>query len=187
MVKRQTGLPVEIHTHNDFGMGVATELTGVVAGAEVVHSCVNGLGERTGNAALEELVVGLQMLLGKNAHDDLHAMMELCRLVAKVANIDPARNKPVIGTGNYIRESGIGVDMVMKKPLAMFATAPQTFNREGEGSLVKKVARRRSLISWSRWVSINSMRIKSRPFCRWLKRKAPRNAACFPTKNSNNR
>jgi methanogen homocitrate synthase len=138
MVKRQTGLPVEIHTHNDFGMGVATELAGVVAGAEVVHSCVNGLGERTGNAALEELVVGLQMLLGKNAHYDLHAMMELCRLVAKVANIDPARNKPVIGTGNYIRESGIGVDMVMKKPLAMFATAPQTFNREGEVVLGKK-------------------------------------------------
>lgn len=53
-VKKLTGLPVEIHTHNDFGMAVATELAAVTAGAEVVHSCINGLGERTGNAALEE-------------------------------------------------------------------------------------------------------------------------------------
>ena len=49
--KATTGIPVEIHTHNDFGMAVATELAAVGAGAEVVHACVNGLGERTGNAA----------------------------------------------------------------------------------------------------------------------------------------
>ncbi len=57
-VKDMTGLPIEIHTHNDFGMGVATELAAVTAGAECVHSCGNGLGERTGNAALEELMLG---------------------------------------------------------------------------------------------------------------------------------
>src|SRR5580693_5289646 len=58
LVKSLTNLPVEVHTHNDFGMAVATELAGVEAGAEVVHSCANGLGERTGNAALEELKIG---------------------------------------------------------------------------------------------------------------------------------
>ncbi|MEM7464439.1 MAG: 2-isopropylmalate synthase, partial [Pseudomonadota bacterium] len=63
-VKKMTGLPIEIHTHNDFGMGVATELAAVTAGAEVVHSCGNGLGERTGNAALEELMLGLHLLYG---------------------------------------------------------------------------------------------------------------------------
>lgn len=55
------GLPVEVHTHNDFGMAVATELAGVAAGAEVIHSCVNGLGERTGNAAAEELMVAMKI------------------------------------------------------------------------------------------------------------------------------
>src|ERR1019366_9244290 len=64
LVKRLTNLPVEVHTHNDFGMAVATELAGVEAGAEVVHSCANGLGERTGNAALEELMVALHVLYG---------------------------------------------------------------------------------------------------------------------------
>ena len=53
LVKSLTKLPVEVHTHNDFGMAVATELAGVEAGADCVHSCANGLGERTGNAALE--------------------------------------------------------------------------------------------------------------------------------------
>ena len=67
-VKKLTGLPIEIHTHNDFGMGVATELAAVTAGAEVVHSCINGLGERTGNVALEELMIGLQMLLGQETN-----------------------------------------------------------------------------------------------------------------------
>jgi isopropylmalate/homocitrate/citramalate synthase len=68
LVKRLTnGLPVEVHTHNDFGMAVATELAGVEAGAEVVHSCANGLGERTGNAALEELIVALHVLYGYDA------------------------------------------------------------------------------------------------------------------------
>ena len=57
-VNDMTGLPIEIHTHNDFGMGVATELAAVTAGAVCVHSCANGLGERTGNAALEELMMG---------------------------------------------------------------------------------------------------------------------------------
>jgi methanogen homocitrate synthase len=61
-VKNLTGIPVEIHTHNDFGMAAATELAAVTAGAEVVHSCANGLGERTGNAALEELMIGLHTL-----------------------------------------------------------------------------------------------------------------------------
>ncbi len=65
-IKTLTGLPVEIHTHNDFGMAVATELAAVTAGAEVVHGCVNGMGERTGNAAIEELMVGLHLLLGFN-------------------------------------------------------------------------------------------------------------------------
>lgn len=137
-VKKLTGLPVEIHTHNDFGMGVATELAAVTAGAEVVHSCVNGLGERTGNAALEELMVGLHILLGFETGYKFDKIMDLCTLAQKLSGVTPARNKPVFGVGNYIRESGIGIDLVMKTPLAMFGTAPQFFGREGEVVLGKK-------------------------------------------------
>ncbi|MEW6335555.1 MAG: 2-isopropylmalate synthase [Thermodesulfobacteriota bacterium] len=137
-VKTLTGLPVEIHTHNDFGMGVATELAAVTAGAEVVHSCVNGLGERTGNAALEELMVGLHILLGIQTNYRFDKIIPLSELVSSLAGVKLATNKPVLGTGNYIRESGIGVDLVMSKPLAMFATAPRLTGREAEIVLGKK-------------------------------------------------
>jgi isopropylmalate/homocitrate/citramalate synthase len=136
--KKLTGLPVEIHTHNDFGMGVATELAAVTAGASVVHSCISGLGERTGNAALEELMVGLHLLLGVETPYQFDRIVSLCKLVEEISGVKPATNKPIIGTGNYTRESGIGVDLVMKNPLAMFATAPQFFGRSGQVVLGKK-------------------------------------------------
>lgn len=137
-VKSLTGLPVEIHTHNDFGMAVATELAAVIAGAEVVHSCVNGLGERTGNAALEELILGLELLLGFQGHYHMDRIMPLSRLVADLSGVRPADNKPVIGDRNYTRESGIGVDLVEKIPLAMFATDPKLTGRQGKVVLGKK-------------------------------------------------
>ena len=137
-VKALTGLPVEIHTHNDFGTAVATELAAVAAGAEVVHSCVNGLGERTGNAALEELMIGLHMLLGFETGYDFEQLLPLCKLAEELSGVTPATNKPVTGVRNYTRESGIGVDLVMKMPLCMFATDPRFFNRSGEVVLGKK-------------------------------------------------
>jgi methanogen homocitrate synthase len=137
-IKKITNLPVEIHTHNDFGMAVATELAAVTAGAEVVHGCVNGLGERTGNAAVEELMVGLHILLGFETNYRLDRIGQLCKLVRDLSGIQPANNKPVIGEENYTRESGIGVDLVVKNPLAMFATVPQLFGREGKVVLGKK-------------------------------------------------
>lgn len=137
-VKDMTGLPVEIHTHNDFGMGVATELAAVTAGASVVHSCGNGLGERTGNAALEELMLGLDLLYGYDTGYKLEKLPELGDLLSKLSNVPIARNKPVLGHGNFIRESGIGIQYVMEDPLVMFATHPALTGRSGEVVLGKK-------------------------------------------------
>lgn len=137
-VKEMTGLPIEIHTHNDFGMGVATELAAVTAGAEVVHSCANGLGERTGNAALEELMLGLDLLYGYETGYRFDKLPELAELVSRLANIEIHRNKPVLGHGNFIRESGIGIQYVMNDPLVMFGTHPSLTGRTGEVVLGKK-------------------------------------------------
>ena len=141
-MRKETNLPVEIHTHNDFGMGVATELAAVEAGATVVHSCVNGLGERTGNAAMEELVLGLEVLYGIKMNYDMKKFPELFDLVSKMSNIPIAVNKPVGGSRNFTRESGIGVDLVMTKPLAMFGTHPSLTGRVGEIVLGKKSGKR---------------------------------------------
>jgi isopropylmalate/homocitrate/citramalate synthase len=141
-IRKQTGLPVEVHTHNDFGMGVATELAGVEAGATVVHSCVNGLGERTGNAAMEELVLALEVLYGIPMNYNMKKFPELFELVSKISNIPIAVNKPVGGARNFTRESGIGVDLVIKEPLAMFGTHPALTGRVGDIVLGKKSGKR---------------------------------------------
>src|SRR5579871_5892579 len=138
LVKSLTNLPVEVHTHNDFGMAVATELAGVEAGAECVHSCANGLGERTGNAALEELIVALHVLYGYETQYKLDKLPELGELVSRISNFPTAANKPILGSRNFTRESGIGVDLVVKEPLAMFGTHPALTGRQGEVVLGKK-------------------------------------------------
>src|SRR4029077_11815082 len=139
MVKKLTNnLPVEVHTHNDFGMAVATELAGVEAGADCVHSCANGLGERTGNAALEELIVALHVLYGYDTKYNLAKLPELGELVSRISNFPIAANKPILGDRNFTRESGIGVDLVVKEPLAMFGTHPALTGRQGEVVLGKK-------------------------------------------------
>ncbi len=137
-VNRMTGLPIEIHTHNDFGMGVATEIAAVTAGAQCVHSCGNGLGERTGNAALEELMVTLDLLYGYETGYKLDKLPELGEMLSRLANVPIARNKPLLGAGNFTRESGIGIQYVMHDPLVMFGTHPALTGREGEVVLGKK-------------------------------------------------
>jgi methanogen homocitrate synthase len=120
-------------------MAVATELAGIMAGAEVVHSCINGLGERTGNAALEELMLGIHVLLGirKNNYK-FNELIKIAGLIEEITGIKLPQNKPITGKRNFTRESGIGVDLVIKKPLAMFATDPKFTGRKGEIVLGKK-------------------------------------------------
>lgn len=136
--KLLNNIPVEVHTHNDFGMAVASELAGAAAGAEVLHSCVNGLGERTGNAALEELILGLNILLGLETPYKMDNLITLCHLVEELSGVPCTHNKPFVGDRNYMRESGIGVDLVIKRPLAMFATNPAYFGKTAAVALGKK-------------------------------------------------
>ncbi|HSV56802.1 MAG TPA: homocitrate synthase [Magnetospirillaceae bacterium] len=136
--REATELPVEIHTHNDFGLALATTLAAVGAGAEVAHVCVNGLGERTGNAPLEELVLALDLLYGERECRDYRAIVRLSELVGQLSGIPIPRNKPVIGDGNFTRESGIGANFVVENPLVMFAVHPEMLGRRGNIVLGKK-------------------------------------------------
>jgi isopropylmalate/homocitrate/citramalate synthase len=138
LVREKTGLPVEIHTHNDFGLALAGTLEAVAAGAEVVHCCVNGMGERTGNCALEEVVMALRLLMGVDLGVDIAKLVELSSVVERMTGFSLAVNKPVVGEANFTRESGIGADALLKAPLAMFATNPYFLGREPKLVLGKK-------------------------------------------------
>ena len=113
-------------------------MAGIEAGAECVHSCANGLGERTGNAPLEELIVALHVLYGYDTLYRLDKLPELGELVRRLSNYHFAVNKPILGERNFTRESGIGVDLVVREPLAMFGTHPSLTGRHGEVVLGKK-------------------------------------------------
>lgn len=139
LIKEKTGgLPVEIHTHNDFGLALAGTLEAVLSGAEVVHCCVNGMGERTGNCALEEVVTALRMLLGVDVGIDIPKLVQLSEVVASMTGFAMPVNKPVVGEANFTRESGIGADALINTPLAMFATNPYFLGREPKLVLGKK-------------------------------------------------
>lgn len=138
LVREITKLPVEIHTHNDIGMAVANEMAAVEAGATVVHTCINGLGERTGNAALEQVAVALKVLYGYDWGFKFEKLAELSALVQKLTGIPMPANKPIVGSGNFTRESGIGINMVYQQPLAMFSLNPVFVGQQPKAVLGKK-------------------------------------------------
>jgi isopropylmalate/homocitrate/citramalate synthase len=114
MLKSWTEKPVEIHPHNHFGMGAACALAGVMAGAEVVHACVNGLGEGGGNAPLEAVAMDLQLALGIETGIRLEKTYDLCRLVSEISRIPLQANWPLAGERVFDGESGVYVDIVTK-------------------------------------------------------------------------
>ncbi len=138
LIKSTTKLPVEIHTHNDFGLALANSLSAVMAGAEVVHGCINGIGERTGNCAIEEVVVALQVLMNTDLNIDISKLQGLSDMVSDLTNFKVHRNKPIVGEDLFTRESGIGADALFNMPLSMFALNPALLNKKAKLVLGKK-------------------------------------------------
>ncbi len=110
-------LDVEVHTHNDLGMATANAIAGVRAGARFVNTTVNGLGERAGNAALEEVVMGLKLACGIDTGIATHRFCEISRFVGKASQRPVPDWKPVVGEKVFSHESGLHADGVLKNPL----------------------------------------------------------------------
>ncbi len=107
---------IEVHTHNDLGMATANAIAGIRAGARFVNTTVNGLGERAGNAALEEVVMGLKHACGIETGIDTHRFRELSLMVAKASQRDLPSWKAVVGERVFAHESGLHADGVLKDP-----------------------------------------------------------------------
>jgi homocitrate synthase NifV len=110
-------LDIEVHTHNDLGMATANAIAGIRAGARFVNTTVNGLGERAGNAALEEVVMGLKLACGIDLGIDTHRFCEISRFVGKASHRPVPSWKAVVGEKVFSHESGIHTDGVIKNPL----------------------------------------------------------------------
>jgi len=121
----EINIDIEMHTHNDFGMATANAMAGVAAGATHVGVTVNGLGERAGNAALEEIVMGMKHVLGKKIYQDPAMLRQLCLYVAKASGRELYSWKAVVGTNMFAHESGIHADGALKDPRTYEAFDPR--------------------------------------------------------------
>ncbi|HVJ68088.1 MAG TPA: pyruvate carboxyltransferase [Caulifigura sp.] len=126
MLRRiQDGVPnidralLAIHFHNDLGLGVANNLAGIQAGAHVVQCTINGIGERAGNTALEEVALAMAMHpdeFGAPETLDLTKLGPLCKLVAELTGIPIPVNKPLAGANVFATEAGVHQDGLLKNP-----------------------------------------------------------------------
>ena len=113
-LRSATDLEIEMHAHDDLGLATANTLAAALAGATHVNTTVNGLGERAGNAALEEVVVGLKQLYGMATGVDLCRFSELSTLVANASGDSIGSRKSLIGAAVFSHEAGIHVDGLLK-------------------------------------------------------------------------
>jgi isopropylmalate/homocitrate/citramalate synthase len=130
-------LDLGIHCHNDYGLGTANTLAAVEAGCRLVTSTVNGLGERAGNAAFEEVVCALDDLHHADLRIDKMMLTRLSAAVARASGIFVVPTKPVVGYNVFRHESGVHVDGMLKDLSTYESIRPGPLGREHEYLLGK--------------------------------------------------
>jgi 2-isopropylmalate synthase len=117
-----------VHFHNDLGFGTANALACIAQGVDIVQGTINGIGERAGNTALDEVVMALRL------HQDQYkrqcavnpaALHELSHLVAELTGVKPAINKAIVGDNLFITESGVHQDGLLKDPTSYLPFLPE--------------------------------------------------------------
>lgn len=130
-VKKTVRIPVCVHCHDDLGLAVANTMAAAEAGAKQLHTTMNGIGERAGNASLEEVLIGLVIHYGIDRYDTTR-LKELSELVARYSGIGVAKNKAVVGANAFAHESGIHIAALLENDRTYELFSPELVggNRE---------------------------------------------------------
>jgi homocitrate synthase NifV len=131
-LSRAISSELEFHGHDDLGLATANTLAAIRGGATHASVCVLGLGERAGNAALEQVAAGLNRFHQAGSNVDLTKLPRLAELVAKAARRPIPAGKAIVGASAFTHESGIHVDGLIKNPSTYEALSPQIFGRSRE-------------------------------------------------------
>ncbi len=129
-------VPLSFHIHNDFGFATGSALMAIAGGAEAVECAFNGLGERTGNLATEEIVAALELLMDIDTGVNLKEIYRVSKLIEEISKLKMARTKAIVGDAIFDSESGIIVDANIKLENAlglkdaMYPYSPKIFNRK---------------------------------------------------------
>ncbi|MEM2539612.1 MAG: 2-isopropylmalate synthase [Candidatus Bathyarchaeia archaeon] len=118
-----------VHCHDDFGLAVANTLAALRAGVEEAHVTVNGLGERAGNAALEEVVVALKLHYGVNTSIRTDLLDDVSMLVSRLTGVMVQPNKAIVGENAFTHESGIHTHAILAEPSTYEAIPPELVGR----------------------------------------------------------
>jgi 2-isopropylmalate synthase len=127
-----TKLPISVHCHNDFGLAVANAISGIQAGAQCAHVTINGIGERAGNASLEEFVMALQCLqFGQKWETGIKTKLlyETSRFVSNLVGVVVQPNKAIVGENAFGHESGIHTHGILNNPLTYEPISPELVGR----------------------------------------------------------
>ena len=141
-----TGFNIEMHTHNDFGMATANAIAGLLGGASHVGVTVNGLGERAGNAALEEVLMALIYVYGCKTDIDTRKFREVSEYVSGASGRFLPKWKAIVGENTFVHESGIHADGAIKDPKNYEAYDPAVVGLERQ-IVIGKHSGRASIIN----------------------------------------
>jgi len=157
-VKERVKKPLEIHFHSDFGMGVANTINAVLAGAEVIHSTILGIGERAGNTPMEETVLALLTMYNIDVGIDYSKMNELSKLVQELSGTQIPACRPFIGDGAYTIESGIVTGWFKNafdsNPTTVFPVHPDFVGHEAPQIVMGKKSGLDNIEIWSKKLGI---------------------------------
>tara|TARA_B100000676_G_C18020413_1_gene812252 strand:- start:636 stop:1733 length:1098 start_codon:yes stop_codon:yes gene_type:complete len=141
---------ISVHCHNDLGLSVANSLAAVQVGARQVEGCINGLGERAGNASLEEVIMGIetrQEMLGVSTNVDTRQIYRTSRLVSDITGFTIQPNKAIVGVNAFRHASGIHQDGVLKERTTFEIMDPQSIGWPSSSLVLGKLSGRAGLRS----------------------------------------
>ena len=175
-VKERVSKPLEIHFHSDFGLGVANTIMAVLAGAEVIHSTVTGIGERAGNTPMEETALALLTMYNIDVGIDFSRLNELSELVQKLSGTAIPDNRPFIGEGAYNIESGIVTgwfkNAFEKNPTTVYPVRPDFVGHKRPEILMGKKSGVDNIAIWAERLGIQLTEEESLEVLRRVKLKA---------------
>lgn len=152
--------PVEIHCHQDFGLGVANTIAALQAGASVAHTTVTGLGERAGNVPMEDVVLSLLCLHGVDLGIRTEKFVEVSRFVMELARVTQPPNRPIVGEKLYEVESGIIAGWVRlarkEHPLEYVPFAPELVGQKPVSIVIGKNSGPPTMEEWCEKLGITA-------------------------------
>lgn len=129
---------ISLHCHNDFGLAVANSLAGIEVGANQIHVTVNGIGERAGNASLEEIVMSLYALYGVPTNIKLKQLYKTSKLVEKLTQVPISPCQPFIGDNTFRHESGIHAHAALAHPRTYEPITPELIGKRKDSEIAVK-------------------------------------------------